>query len=121
MGQGAHTKGQGPVKSQNEGQRRARRKAQDTKDWARAMGRTPRPRIKGDVETLGKSQKEDQGEVTELRPPPQAVLRSPGPPGLPLGSSLGSLQTSSLYILSKHGCTLSSWVHMAMAPTQGQN
>ena len=42
----------------------------------------------------GKSQKEgqeDQGEIKELGGAPLAVLRSPGPPGLPSGSSLGSL------------------------------
>ena len=44
---------------------------------------------------LGKSRKEDQedqGDVKKLRGNPLAVLRSPGPPCLSSGSSLGSLE-----------------------------
>ena len=43
----------------------------------------------------GNSQKEgqeDQGVIEELGGTPLAALRSPGPPGLPSGSSLGSLR-----------------------------
>ena len=42
----------------------------------------------------GKSQKdgqEDQGTLKQLAGPPLALLSLPGPPGLPSGSSLGSL------------------------------
>ena len=51
-------------------------------------------RFDGLIGSPGKSQKEgqeDQGEIKEIGGPPLIVLRSPGPPGLPSGSSLGSL------------------------------
>ena len=56
----------------------------------------------------GKSQnegQEDQGGIEELGGPPRAVLRHPGPPGLPSGFSPGSLtihQTTLSYSLAKH-------------------
>ena len=51
-------------------------------------------RFDGLTGSRGKSQKEgqeDQGEIKELGGTPLAVSGSPGPPGLPSGSSLGSL------------------------------
>ena len=74
-----------PEKSQKEGQ--------EDQGEAKELGDTPRRlELPGNP---GKSQKEgqeDQGEVKELGGTPLAVLGSPGPPGLPSGFSLASLE-----------------------------
>ena len=52
-------------------------------------------RLEGVPGSPGKSRKEgheDQGQAKELGGTPLAVLRSPGPPGLPSGYPLGSLE-----------------------------